>query len=64
MLNLSIRNQSEERGLLKIDGEPLPQRIVKDWVARLITEICNDDRVPLRKPQRSMETDEINRNRS
>ena len=45
LLDLLIRNQAEERGLLKLHGQPLAQRVVKHRVAGLVLEIREDNRV-------------------
>ncbi len=45
LMYLLIRNQAEERGLLKLDGQPLPQRVVKHRIACLILKLREDDGV-------------------
>jgi hypothetical protein len=42
LLDLRIRNQAEERGLLKLHGQPLAQRVVKHRIARLVIEVRED----------------------
>ena len=52
LLDLLIRNQAEERGLLKLHGQSLAQRVVKHRIAGLVLEVREDDRVLLRESRR------------
>src|SRR4029077_10673725 len=45
LLDLPVRNQAQERRLLKLDGQSLAQRVVKDSIACLVIEIGEDNRV-------------------
>ena len=45
LLDLLIRNQAEERRLLKLHGQPLAQRVVKNRIAGLILKLREDDGV-------------------
>ena len=47
LLDLPVRNQGEERRLLKLHGQSLAQRVVKDRIARPVVEIREDNRVLL-----------------
>ena len=45
LLDLPVRNQAEERRLLKLHGQSLAQRVVEHRVACLVIEIREDNRV-------------------
>src|SRR5439155_4778671 len=45
LLDLPVRNQAEERRLLKLHGQSLAQRVVKHSVTCLVIEIREDNRV-------------------
>ena len=45
LLDLPVRNQAEERRLLKLHGQSLAQRVVKHRVTGLVIEIREDNRV-------------------
>ena len=45
LLDLSVRNQAEERRLLKLHGQSLAQRVVIHRVTGLVIEIREDNRV-------------------
>ena len=47
LLDLPVRNQAEERRLLKLHGQALAQRVVKHRVAGLVIELREDNRVPV-----------------
>ncbi len=42
---LLVRDESEERGLFQLHRQPLPKRLVKDRIARLVFEIGQDNGV-------------------
>ena len=48
LLDLPVRNQTEERRLLQFHGQPLTQRVVKNRIAGLVIEIGQDDACPSR----------------
>ena len=45
LLDALVRDESEERGLFQLHRQPLPKRLVKDRIARLVLEIRQDNRV-------------------
>ena len=45
LLDLPVRDQAEERRLLKLDRQSLAQRVVKHRVTGLVVEIREDNRV-------------------
>ena len=47
LLDLPVRNQGEERRLLKLHGQSLAQRVVKHRIAGLVVEIREDNGVLL-----------------
>ena len=49
LLDLLIRNQAEERRLLKLHGQPLAQRVVKHRIAGLVLKVREDDGVLVRE---------------
>ena len=53
LLDLPVRNQAEERRLLKLHGQSLAQRVVKYRIAGLVLEVREDDRVLLRERRRA-----------
>ena len=53
LLDLPVRNQAEERRLLKLHGQSLAQRVVKHRVAGLVLEIREDNRVLLGERRRA-----------
>ena len=57
LLDLPVRNQAEERRLLKLHGQSLAQRVVKYRIAGLVLKIREDDRVLLRESRRPVKID-------
>ena len=45
LLDLLVRNETEERGLFQLHRQPLAKRLVKDRIARLVLEFSQDNRV-------------------
>ena len=55
LLGLLVRNESEKRGLFQLHGQPLPKRLVKDRIARLVFEFGQDNRVLRREFRRPVQ---------
>ena len=55
LLDLPVRNQAEERRLLKLHRQSLAQRVVEDRVTSLVVEIRENNRVLLGERRRAVE---------